>query len=221
MTQLPANFAKIAQHFSAEVQVAYTNENIDQIEDVFAEEYKSTDGGEFLFYYTKTRTLTELYNTSYDPGNIDKLVKEFQDSKLFLDYNTMSYDLYEDANNGIVVAIPAGQQFVYYDEGNYFYRFIIREHLAFLGVGASSPSGANLPNEISEADFERYLAETIQGLDRPFQKILVCHQPPIDTLCDRTWNNSHVGSKAVRTFIERVQPIVCFTGHIHEGCNLM
>lgn len=121
LTQLPANFAKIAQHFSAEVQVAYSNENADEIEDAFAEEYKSYDGGDFLFYYTKTRTLSELYQTSYDPGNIDKLVKEFEDNKLLLDYKRMSYDIYEDANNGIVVAIPAGQPFVYYDEGNYFY----------------------------------------------------------------------------------------------------
>ncbi|MEL6527750.1 MAG: hypothetical protein AAFQ07_18785, partial [Chloroflexota bacterium] len=29
-------------------------------------------------------------------------------------------------------------------------------------------------------------------------------------------SNQHVGSKAVRAFIERVQPLVCFTGHMHE-----
>jgi Icc-related predicted phosphoesterase len=27
----------------------------------------------------------------------------------------------------------------------------------------------------------------------------------------------HVGSESVRAFIETVQPLLCFTGHIHEG----
>ena len=59
--------------------------------------------------------------TSYNPENIEKLVKEFQDIRLFLDYNTMSYDIYEDANNGIVVAIPSGLNFIYDDTYDYFY----------------------------------------------------------------------------------------------------
>lgn len=27
----------------------------------------------------------------------------------------------------------------------------------------------------------------------------------------------HVGSKIIRKFIEDIQPLACFTGHIHEG----
>ncbi len=30
----------------------------------------------------------------------------------------------------------------------------------------------------------------------------------------------HVGSRAVRAFIEAVQPLVCFTGHIHGGVGI-
>jgi len=121
MTALPPNFAKIAQHFSAEMEMTVQTENPEEIEDAFAEEYKSYTGGDFLFYYTKTRTLEELYNTSYDPGNIDKIVDEFQQSRLQLDYNQMSYDIYEDANNGIVVAVPEGQPFAYNDVSKIFY----------------------------------------------------------------------------------------------------
>jgi len=121
LTSLPANFAKIAQHFSAEVQVTVTTDDPSKIEDAFALEYKSYDGGDFLFYYTKTRTLEEMYSSSYDPGNIDKIINEFQENKLYLDYDVMSYDIYEDANNGIVVAIPEGQLFAYDDTYRIFY----------------------------------------------------------------------------------------------------
>jgi hypothetical protein len=121
LTALPANFAKIAQHFSAEVEVTVQTENPEEIEDAFAEEYKSYTGGDFLFYYTKTRTLGELYNSSYNPENIDKIVNEFQQYKLQIDYNHMSYDIYEDANNGIVVAIPKDLLFEYNEVNRIFY----------------------------------------------------------------------------------------------------
>ena len=29
-----------------------------------------------------------------------------------------------------------------------------------------------------------------------------------------------MGSKAVRAFIEQRQPLICFTGHIHEGVGV-
>lgn len=119
-TSLPANFSTIAQHFSAEVEVSVTSENPDVIEEVFADEYQSFEGGDFLFYYTKTRTLVEMYNTSYDPENIDKIIDEFESSNLHVDYSVMSFDIYEDANSGIVVAIPEGQTFVYDDANDIF-----------------------------------------------------------------------------------------------------
>ncbi|MFQ5932395.1 MAG: hypothetical protein ACE5MM_08305 [Nitrospiraceae bacterium] len=43
------------------------------------------------------------------------------------------------------------------------------------------------------------------------------HQPPRETVTDRLRNGLHVGSESVRTFIKRMQPILCLTGHIHEG----
>jgi hypothetical protein len=121
VTALPPGFEKTVLHFSAEAEVEIISENPEDIDQVFADAYQSFDGGEFLFYYTKTRTLDELYSTSYNPENIEKLVNEFQTSKLFLDYNIMSYDIYEDANNGIVVAVPSGLNFLYDDTYGYFY----------------------------------------------------------------------------------------------------
>ena len=121
VTSLPANFSQISQHFSAEVEVDVASTDPDQVEQKFADEYQSYEGGDFLFYYTKTRTLVEMYNSSYDPGNIDKIVDEFEANNLHVDYNVMSYDIYEDAYSGIVVAIPEGQTFAYDDANGIFY----------------------------------------------------------------------------------------------------
>jgi uncharacterized protein len=99
-------------------------------------------------------------------------------------------------------------------------KHVIFRDLAFLGAGGSLFSGINSPNEISETDFELFLHQADAGIESHFSKILVCHHPPIDTLTDKTWMDDHVGSKSVRSFIEKTQPLICFTGHIHEGTGI-
>lgn len=96
---------------------------------------------------------------------------------------------------------------------------IMQQEIAFMGVGGGLLAG-NSPNEISEADFERYLRQTHEtlGAGKPF--VLVCHQPPWDTTTDKVWLNHHSGSKSVRAFIEKAQPLLCFTGHVHEAAGI-
>jgi hypothetical protein len=88
--------------------------------------------------------------------------------------------------------------------------------VSFTGAGGSLPCPSPTPNvykeEEYEALFERTKAEVDAGPD-----ILVSHQPPYGTLNDRLNNGTHVGSRAVREYIERRKPRVCFTGHIHEA----
>jgi Icc-related predicted phosphoesterase len=99
-------------------------------------------------------------------------------------------------------------------------RHITRDGIAFTGLGASLASPSHAPNEISEEEFAALFAELASGLERTALQILVCHQPPVDTLNDKTWTGLHVGSKAVREFIEKTQPAICFTGHIHEALGV-
>ena len=40
---------------------------------------------------------------------------------------------------------------------------------------------------------------------------------PRDTLCDLTHAKVHVGSRALRRFVERHQPPLVLAGHIHES----
>jgi len=53
-----------------------------------------------------------------------------------------------------------------------------------------------------------------------YPSLMVSHQPPYGTLNDQVSPGFHVGSKAIRGFIEKQQPLICFTGHIHEGTGI-
>lgn len=96
-------------------------------------------------------------------------------------------------------------------------RFHLLDQIAFVGVGASLPGPIPTPNEVSEADLEACLNRAIAGLDPQVPKILVSHQPPLNTRTDLAQGKTHIGSKAIRAFIENAQPMICFSGHIHES----
>ncbi len=87
----------------------------------------------------------------------------------------------------------------------------------FIGLSGGLPFG-DLPYERTEEDYERVAAEafdnaaTVEG--RP--TILVSHQPPFGTACDLA-RGQHVGSKSLRAAVERHQPDLVFSGHIHES----
>lgn len=87
----------------------------------------------------------------------------------------------------------------------------------FIGLGGSLPGPGATPNELSEQEISRLLAAAIAGAEDPGEAILVSHQPPVDSAADRLPSGEHVGSRSVREFIEAQQPLICFTGHIHES----
>jgi Icc-related predicted phosphoesterase len=99
-------------------------------------------------------------------------------------------------------------------------RSVVLDSVGFVGVGGSLTCPGRTPNEASEDDFEQYLAEAVSELPPGIPMILVAHQPPFETLNDVTNIGKHVGSRSVRGFIERHQPLICFTGHIHEGIGV-
>ncbi len=87
----------------------------------------------------------------------------------------------------------------------------------FWGLGGALPAPGHTPNELTEEQFDKIL-ERVRSQILPTQKlILLVHQPPFGTIADRLSANNHVGSKVLRQFVEEVQPIAYFTGHIHEG----
>lgn len=92
--------------------------------------------------------------------------------------------------------------------------------LGIMGVGLSTPTPFGTPSEVPDETIGRWLEETLAKAE-DFDKLIVAvHEPPINTLVDMLSNGQHVGSQSVRDFIERVQPDLVLTGHIHESKNV-
>jgi Icc-related predicted phosphoesterase len=91
--------------------------------------------------------------------------------------------------------------------------------VAFIGAGGSIPCPGRTPNELSEAELGRCLEIACTDLPHGLPLVMVCHQPPLDTAVDVARRGVHVGSRAVREFVEARMPLVCFTGHIHEAAG--
>ena len=98
-------------------------------------------------------------------------------------------------------------------------RALAMEGISWTGIGGSLPCPGRTPNETDEEGFasmcELALSRTQPGM--PFA--IAAHQPPLDTACDRSFLG-HVGSSALRRFIEKHRPVVFLCGHIHEGAGI-
>jgi len=93
-----------------------------------------------------------------------------------------------------------------------------------LSMGFSNKTPFDTSREMSESDLGVKLEEMANGVSTFDRVILNVHVPPSDCgkldLCPDLLDPNrliHVGSTAVRTFIEKHQPLADFAGHIHEG----
>ncbi|MBU1247153.1 MAG: metallophosphoesterase [Proteobacteria bacterium] len=92
-----------------------------------------------------------------------------------------------------------------------------RPRVGAIGVGYSTPTPFNTPNEVSEDQLAQWLDQAWE-LTMPYDYIVaVIHNPPYKSTTDDLGGGSHVGSKAVLDFIKKNKPIICITGHIHES----
>jgi uncharacterized protein len=105
---------------------------------------------------------------------------------------------------------------------------LVHGRLCFIGVGGSNPTPFHTPSEFSEDQLSEIInrahlqAAEFISLAEPLNNcriptILVSHPPPAQTKVDRLLNGRHVGSTAIRRFIEKTGPDICICGHIHEG----
>jgi len=83
---------------------------------------------------------------------------------------------------------------------------------SFLGVGGGSGKFGTL-TELEEEEFEKVLDQF--DVSEEFL-ILLTHSPPHGTEVDFT-GTKHIGSTAIRRFVEKIQPLLVCTGHAHEG----
>lgn len=92
--------------------------------------------------------------------------------------------------------------------------------VAVFGIGGSTPTPFNTPCEYTEAEYAAWLDAAWEQVKDTAATVLISHNPPKDTVCDALPNGMHVGSLAVRSFLETAQPQFCFCGHIHEGVGV-
>jgi Icc-related predicted phosphoesterase len=84
------------------------------------------------------------------------------------------------------------------------------------GLGYSNITPFNTPGEYSEEE----IAEALSAFDELKPLYLVVHFPPCGTKLDEYSHGKHAGSTALREWVERVQPLYLFCGHIHETAGL-
>jgi Icc-related predicted phosphoesterase len=94
---------------------------------------------------------------------------------------------------------------------------VIIEDIGIFGVGGSNYTPFNTPSEYSEEQIEEFIYKGYDRIKNLSMKVMVSHTPPYNTTLDVVSGNMHVGSTAVRRFIEKCQPQLCLTGHIHEA----
>ncbi len=88
------------------------------------------------------------------------------------------------------------------------------------GVSGSPATPMHTPYEISEDEIARRAEQGWKDVAAARWKIFVPHAPPRDTKLDKVLLGMHVGSTAVRSFIEQHEPDVVVCGHIHEARGL-
>jgi hypothetical protein len=75
--------------------------------------YNSYGQGDFEFYQTKNRLFVDMLETSVDPENLFLFAEEFESYNVQMNYDELAYDIYEDINHGMVIAVPEGCRLVY------------------------------------------------------------------------------------------------------------
>ena len=86
------------------------------------------------------------------------------------------------------------------------------EGVGFVGVGGSNVTPFNTIWELTEDEIGAILERNYLSGD-----IILSHVPPKNTKTDLTHSGLHVGSAALRRFIEEKKPPLVVTGHIHEA----
>jgi putative phosphoesterase len=94
---------------------------------------------------------------------------------------------------------------------------IVIDNVGFFGVSAAPISPLSTPFEISEDEILQIAEAGWKDVKNTRWKVFVPHSPPYDTKLDQIHTGKHVGSKSIRTFIDKRQPDIVICGHIHEA----
>ncbi len=93
----------------------------------------------------------------------------------------------------------------------------LAEDIGIMGVGYSTPTPFMTPSEVSDDKLAQWLNEGYKQVKHLMKLILVAHDPPLGSKAAQLPSGENVGNRSVLEFIQRVQPDICLTGHIHEA----
>jgi len=92
---------------------------------------------------------------------------------------------------------------------------VVLHGFGFYGVSAMPPWCGMY--ELTEDEIAEALELGRAQAAAPGREIVLSHTPPHATALDLTYRNQHVGSTAVREFIDKAEPMLVLCGHIHEA----
>jgi Icc-related predicted phosphoesterase len=88
--------------------------------------------------------------------------------------------------------------------------------VTLIGLGGSPPGPFSTPFEVPEERAAELMNQALTGLEKG-TLVLVSHCPPKNTKLDVVPSGEHAGSMAVRRFVEKIQPALVISGHVHEA----
>lgn len=104
---------------------------------------------------------------------------------------------------------------------------VFHDGLVIAGSGGGSKFTGTTPFERTDEELEgdfNIVKESMSQIADENGKcgnmVLIMHNPPKDTECDKISNGIHVGSPLLKEFIEKTQPLLVVTGHIHESAAI-
>lgn len=96
-------------------------------------------------------------------------------------------------------------------------RGVVVGKVGICGASAAPQSMLHTPYEVTEEEIGRRLRSGYREIEQSEVKLCVPHAPPYGTKVDIIHSGMHVGSTAVRDFIEEHKPHAVICGHIHEA----
>ncbi len=133
--------------------------------------------------------------------------------KLFSDTEIETFYIPGNVDSRVLLKKPINLPYIRYTHGK---GHIIAD-ITIVGAGGSIPTPFNTMIEFSEDTLEKILEDGIKDLDGKKIDVLMTHTPPYGTALDLAGKIEHVGSKIVRKTIEKYQPVISLSGHIHES----
>lgn len=157
-----------------------------------------------------------------DPKFYEKQILQLEEQSLlnYINNKKLSFAGYDFYGYSYVPVSP----FKYKDWEKYDTELKPKLGCKFLNEGVFS---------VQKTDFDKTIADDLQKLENianPEKSVFLFHAPPYQTVLDRAGIDNvkvngqnldvNIGSKAIKGFLQKTQPLLSLHGHVHESISL-